>query len=108
SSLAFQNQANTLATSGAGLTLTASGSLVVCNLTSGGDVNLTAGSSFGGISARGISAGGNISMRANSAIAGSGFITQTGDAVGLAINVVGGGGVTVDAVRGTSASVTCA
>src|SRR5439155_17005734 len=49
---------------------------------------------------------GNISMQANFTGAGSGIIMQTGSAVGQAVTISAAGSVTVDAVRGTSVSVT--
>src|SRR5207249_8244063 len=94
----------------ASITFTAGANLIACNLNSGGgDVSLTAGASSSGIlSARTIltAGAGNISMQANFTGAGSGIITQTGRAVGQAINISAAGSVTVDAVRGTSVSVT--
>lgn len=105
--IAFLNQANTLATSGGSILLSAGKNLTAANFNSaGGDVSLVAGAdSAGDLSARGIltAGSGNITMQATNA--GGGIISQSGTASGLGINVSATGNVTLDALRGTTVAI---
>ncbi|HTK76825.1 MAG TPA: hypothetical protein VL371_16280, partial [Gemmataceae bacterium] len=107
--LLFVYAGDTLTSSGASLTLIAGTSLTACNLNSGGgDVSLTATAGGPGtLTARSIQAGGtgNISLQANGGGDGSGAITQTGTAAGQTVTIAAAGSVTVDAVQGTSVSL---
>src|SRR5438876_118463 len=90
------------------ITILDAGVGTLANLNSnGGDVNATAGTTVGGsLSARGIltAGSGNITLQATSVVGGS--ITQTGIASGQAISVTASNNITVDALRGTSVSLT--
>jgi hypothetical protein len=103
--LTFTTTTNTLATAGGSITLDAGTTLTAANLnTNGGDASLTAGGqAAGNLSAQGIltSGSGNITFTDN-----RGSITQTGSAVGQAINATASSNISVDGLRGTTVGLT--
>jgi uncharacterized protein YjdB len=106
--LTVANAANTLATAGGSITYSAGGSLAAPNLNSnGGNVSLTAGTAGAGsltVGAIQTAAAGNIVLQATNAAGGT--VTQTGSAVGQKVTVIATGNIALDAVRGTTVSVT--
>jgi outer membrane biosynthesis protein TonB len=101
--ITFLTTTNTLATSGGSINFSAGTNLTVGNLnTNGGDVSLTAGTAAAGnVSAQSIITAGSGNLTFSATNAAGGTITQTGNAIGQAINVTATGDIAVDSLRGT-------
>jgi hypothetical protein len=105
--ISFNTTTNTLATSGGDLVFIAGTNLTLANLaTSGGNASLTAGTQgAGNLSAQGATAGaGNVTLQATNAAGGT--ITQVGTVSGALLTATATGNVSVDALSGTTVSLT--